>query len=160
MFWSTRLSGTASFTKWLASGEYTDCKAIIPITITTNRAPVKTAWAYVVSRRLGFDAQEALSIAHVYVHINSLKHALMLGNILNPKETKEAEEELSELPGYKAVRVDEEDRYGRRDRGRGKGKQRGYERITNKADQANSQPWVEIMNTKYVYRLVHSGKKW
>lgn len=123
-----------------------DGKAILPITITTNRAPVKTAWAYVVCRRLGFDAQESLSIAHVYVHINSLKHALMLGNILNPRETKEAEEELAELPGYKAVTVDENDRWARRDKG--KGKRRGYERITNKADQGNSQPWVEIMNTK------------
>lgn len=94
--------------------------------------------------------QESLSIAHVYVHINSLKHALMLGNILNPRETKEAEEELAELPGYKAVTVDENDRWGRRDMGRGKGRKRGYERVTDRAEQANSQPWVEVMNTKWV----------
>lgn len=49
--------------------------------------------------KLGFDVQEALSIAHVYVHLSSLKHALMLGNILNKEETKEAQDELAELPG-------------------------------------------------------------
>lgn len=48
---------------------------------------------------MGFDIQESLSIAHVFVHLSSLKHALMLGNILNKEETKEAEDELAELPG-------------------------------------------------------------
>jgi len=67
--------------------------------MTVNRAPVKTAWAYVVATRLGFDVQEALSIAHVHVHISSMKHALMLGNILNKEETREAEAEIRELPG-------------------------------------------------------------
>jgi hypothetical protein len=51
-----------------------------------------------VAETIGFDRQEALSLAHVHVHISSLKHALMLGNILNPQETKEAQEEMAELP--------------------------------------------------------------
>jgi hypothetical protein len=82
----------------LEINEITDPEALIPISITTNRAPVKTAWAFVVSERLGFDRQEALSIAHVFVHFSSMKHALMLGNIYNKQETREAEEEMAELP--------------------------------------------------------------
>lgn len=76
-----------------------DTQQLIPITVTCNRAPIKTAWAYTVARRLGFDAQEALSLAHVYVHIGSMKHALALGNIYDAAQTRDAEEEIRELPG-------------------------------------------------------------
>lgn len=111
------------------------------MTITVNRAPVKTAWAYVVAERLGFDQQEALSIAHVSVHISSLKHALMLGNILNPKETREAEEEMRELPGMHNFRKKEDPRGSK---GKGKNKEVIEDII------GSSQPWVGLMKSRYV----------
>ncbi|BEI80468.1 hypothetical protein CcaverHIS002_0109970 [Cutaneotrichosporon cavernicola] len=79
--------------------EILDPEQLIPVTVTVNRAPVKTAWAYTVARRLGFDAQESLSLAHVYVHIGSMKHALNLGNIYDAAQTRDAEDEIRELPG-------------------------------------------------------------
>jgi hypothetical protein len=116
------------------------------LTVTTNRAPVKTAWAYTVAQRLGFDVQESLSIAHGYVHISSLKHAIMLGNILNPKETKEGLEEIRELPGMSNWRVD-----------KGKGREREWDRRARekaererkeREEMASSQPWVGILKQK------------
>jgi hypothetical protein len=114
---------------------------LIPVSITTNRAPVKTAWAFVVSERLGFDRQEALSIAHVFVHFSSLKHALMLGNILNKQETKDAEEEMSELPdGARWVKKKPETSWTSRKRGREE---------EEKVDlMQSSQPWVGLLRAK------------
>ena len=88
---------------------------------------MKTAWVYAVAIRMGFDVQEALSMAHVYVHLSSLNHALMLGNILNDEETKAAQEELSELPGEPWSGV--------------KGKM-GTSTVNS------SQPWVDILKAK------------
>lgn len=116
---------------------------MIPLTVTVNRAPVKTAWAYVVARRMGFDVQESLSIAHVYVHISSLKHALMLGNILNPAEAREAEEEISELPGENGGMADGKGGAGRN---KGKGKVWGHAREGERG--GSSQPWVGILGAK------------
>ena len=87
-----------------------------------------------------FDAQEALSIAHVYVHISSMKHALVFGNIRNKDETREPEAELRELPG-------EESRYPNKAAEQGKGWKRGREKEVV-ASVGSSQPWVGIMKAK------------
>jgi len=118
-----------------------DQQVLIPVSITTNRAPVKTAWAFVVCERLGFDRQEALSLAHVFVHFSSLKHALMLGNILNKQETKEAEEEMAELPdGAKWIKKKPEVIWNKKKRGREDEKE---------ADaMQSSQPWVGLLRAK------------
>jgi hypothetical protein len=97
-----------------------------------------------VAETIGFDRQEALSLAHVHVHISSLKHALMLGNILNPQETKEAQEEMAELPdgaawvnkGKKKEPV--RDKFGRR--------RRDLEEEEKAVGSA--QPWVGLMRAK------------
>ena len=115
------------------------------MTVTTNRAPVKTAWAYTVALRLGFDVQESLSIAHVYVHISSLKHAITLGNILNPKETKEGLEEIRELPGMSTwgqKGKGREREWDRRERERGERERRERE------ETGSSQPWVGVLRAK------------
>lgn len=118
-------------------GSLANSQSLIPVTLTTNRAPVKTAWAYTVARRLGFDLQEALSIAHVYVHFSSLKHALKLGNILNAQETKDAEEEIMELPGQE------------KDPSTGnKGKGRMWGNAKEGVRGQSSQPWVGILRAR------------
>lgn len=120
-------------------------QALIPITLTVNRAPVKTAWAFIVAESMGFDRQEALSIAHVHVHISSLKHALMLGNILNPQETREAEEEVGELPDgaawIKRGKGKEKERRGKYGKGKGEEEEKPV---------GSSQPWVGLMRSKWV----------
>lgn len=84
-------------------------------------------------------------MAHVYVHLSSLKHALMLGNILNKQETAAAQEELNELPGADPDRwKKKEDRI----RGPGwKGKQRA-EAEAAQAKVGSSQPWVGILRAR------------
>ena len=42
-----------------------------PATVTINRAPVLTLWAAVVAERLGFDADEALSLAKAVAGLNA-----------------------------------------------------------------------------------------
>lgn len=113
-----------------------------------NRAPVKTAWAYVVATRLGFDRQEALSIAHVHVHISSMKHAVMLGNILNKEETREAEAEIRELPGDEQWGKKKERPGKERWKGMGRGRKGEKEEVKSIG---SSQPWVGIMRSKYVF---------
>jgi hypothetical protein len=110
-------------------------QALPDVSITTNRAPLKTAWAYAVARRLGFDVEEALSLAHVYVHIGSLKHALALGNVLNAHDTRDAEEEIRELPGESSYHVP-----GTRKRER--------ERDVVEEKVGSSQPWVGLLRSK------------
>ncbi|WVQ79433.1 hypothetical protein IAT38_001531 [Cryptococcus sp. DSM 104549] len=119
-----------------------DVGELYPLSITVNRAPVKTAWAYTIAMRLGFDHLESLSIAQAYVHISSLKHALTLGNILNEEEKREAELELGQLPdGDKGAKWKKEKE---RDRSRGGWKTKGKE-----AESVGSaQPWVEVMGSK------------
>ncbi len=109
------------------------------MTVTVNRAPVKTAWAYTVARRLGFDAQESLSLAHVYVHIGSMKHALALGNIYDAQQTREAEEEIRELPG--------EAEYRRPGAPASPKPKRRWAEPVEKAV-GSSQPWVMLLRTK------------
>ncbi|WOO77860.1 uncharacterized protein LOC62_01G001418 [Vanrija pseudolonga] len=119
--------------------EILDPERLLDVSVTVNRAPIKTAWAYAVARRRGFDAQEALSIAHVYVHISSLKHALVLGNVLNAAETREAEEEIRELPGEENYRRPD-DREAWRKRRRGEAEPA--------VSVSSGQPWVGIMRAK------------
>ena len=78
-----------------------------------------------------------------------MKHALMLGNILNKEETKEAQEELRELPGgelekwgKKAREAVEEKRTWRN---KGKPKDKTVAQIVG-----SSQPWVQILRAKWV----------
>ena len=86
---------------------------------------MKCAWTYVVARRLGFDAQEALSIAQVHVHISSLKHA---------QQAKEAEDEIRELPGEHDFKA--------------KVTTKDWKRGKPEPAVGSSQPWVGIMNSK------------
>ncbi|KAG2042350.1 hypothetical protein BDR03DRAFT_945113 [Suillus americanus] len=44
-----------------------------------NRAPLMTAWATVVAERLGFEREEALSIASVYTEMNAISKGVSLG---------------------------------------------------------------------------------
>ncbi|WWC93028.1 uncharacterized protein L201_007992 [Kwoniella dendrophila CBS 6074] len=124
-----------------------DVEHLLPLALTTNRAPVSTAWAYTISRKLGFDVAESLSLAHVYVHVSSLKHALMLGNILNEQETREAKEEIEELPGgelnlpskfRKTNSPQKKKPYFRQ-------KQNEDDNVTIRE---SSQPWIGIMRAK------------
>lgn len=107
------------------------------IRVITNRAPVKTAWAYVICMRLGFSHLESLSFAQAYVHINSLKHALMLGNILGEEETREAKMELEDLPDG-----------GQGNWSKKKGRRPGRDQIAPTAAVGSSQPWVGILGSK------------
>lgn len=113
------------------------------IRVITNRAPVKTAWAYTICMRLGFSHLESLSFAQAYVHINSLKHALMLGNILGEEETREAQRELEDLP-------DGEQGSWSKKRGRKPGK----DQVTATVAVRSSQPWVGILGSKYVFHSI------
>ncbi|WVQ75172.1 hypothetical protein IAR50_004782 [Cryptococcus sp. DSM 104548] len=112
------------------------------VKLTTNRAPVKTAWAYTIALRLGFSHPESLSLAQAYVHITSLKHALKLGGILGEQETKEARRELEELPG--GADMSGQGRDKRRKTGRGFGG--GDVPFVGGGDSA--QPWVDILGAK------------
>jgi len=44
-----------------------------------NRAPIMTAWAMVVAERMGFQREEALSIASVYTDMNAISKGVSLG---------------------------------------------------------------------------------
>lgn len=44
-----------------------------------NRAPLMTAWATIVAERLGFEREEALSIASVYTEMNAISKGVSLG---------------------------------------------------------------------------------
>ncbi|KAK4056241.1 hypothetical protein OIO90_002684 [Microbotryomycetes sp. JL221] len=47
--------------------------------VVTNRAPVMTAWAFIVLERLGFSRPEALSIAQVYTDMNASSKGVSIG---------------------------------------------------------------------------------
>ncbi|KAL7424929.1 hypothetical protein Q5752_000616 [Cryptotrichosporon argae] len=118
--------------------EVVDPEQLIPVTVTVNRAPVKTAWAYAVARRLGFSAAEALSLAHVHVHIASMKHALSVGGILNAQEEREAREELEELGENVRGKVKVEQDKSRR----------GWREEKVVLAVGSSQPWVSLLRSK------------
>jgi hypothetical protein len=58
-------------------------------TITINRAPVLTLWATVVAERLGYDPEEALSLAKALAGLNAQSKGKRLG-IYKPAEKKPA----------------------------------------------------------------------
>jgi hypothetical protein len=58
-------------------------------TITINRAPVLTLWAAVVAERLGFDRDEALSLAKAVAGLNAQAKGRRLG-IFKPHEERAA----------------------------------------------------------------------
>ncbi|KAI0773438.1 hypothetical protein BC629DRAFT_1291076 [Irpex lacteus] len=44
-----------------------------------NRAPIMTAWSFIVAERLGFSREEALSIASVYTEMNAISKGVSIG---------------------------------------------------------------------------------
>lgn len=68
-----------------------------------------------------------------------MKHALVLGNVLNAQETREAEEEIRELPGEENYRRPD-DREAWRKRRRGE--------VEPAVSVSSGQPWVGIMRAK------------
>ncbi|RPD67196.1 hypothetical protein L227DRAFT_619426 [Lentinus tigrinus ALCF2SS1-6] len=59
--------------------EVLDEEAIKPKYTVVNRAPIMMAWAFVVAERLGFQREEALSIASVYTEMNAISKGVSLG---------------------------------------------------------------------------------
>ncbi|KAJ6628697.1 hypothetical protein B0H10DRAFT_1940108 [Mycena sp. CBHHK59/15] len=51
-----------------------------------NRAPLMTAWSTLVAERLGFQREEALSIASVYTELNAISKGVALGVFKEGKE--------------------------------------------------------------------------
>lgn len=58
-----------------------------PETVKINRAPVMTLWAMVVAERLGFDHEEALSLAKAVTGLNAQSKGQRLG-IFEPGQEK------------------------------------------------------------------------
>ncbi|KAJ9092536.1 hypothetical protein QFC21_006767 [Naganishia friedmannii] len=111
--------------------EIHDIEEIRAQTVVTNRAPCMTAWAYIIAEKMGFDRLEALSLASTFTSVTSTKHALALGNIYTPEQTRDAQLEMDELPQPAGKRS----RYASDDASRlREGEQGGH-----------SQPWVSIM---------------
>ncbi|KAF9268051.1 hypothetical protein L218DRAFT_918285 [Marasmius fiardii PR-910] len=54
--------------------------------VVINRAPLMTAWATVVAERMGFQREEALSIASVYTEMNAISKGVSLGIFKAGKE--------------------------------------------------------------------------
>jgi len=57
-------------------------------TITINRAPVLTLWATVVAERLGFDADEALTLGKALAGLNAQSKGRALGIFKPPAQEK------------------------------------------------------------------------
>lgn len=70
-------------------------------TVSINRAPVLTLWAYVVARRLGFRKAEALTLGKAVAGLNAQAKGRRLG-IYSPKEEKpkEARENRKKDEGF------------------------------------------------------------
>ncbi|KAL4076062.1 hypothetical protein J3A83DRAFT_4089915 [Scleroderma citrinum] len=66
-----------------------------------NRAPLMTAWAMIVAERLGFQREEALSIASVYTEMNAVTKGVSLGLIDESRK-----KEIETLPEGKQPYVD------------------------------------------------------
>ncbi|OBZ70197.1 hypothetical protein A0H81_09990 [Grifola frondosa] len=63
----------------LEFNEVLDEEAIKTKHTVINRAPIMTAWAFVVAERLGFQREEALSVASVYTEMNAITKGVSLG---------------------------------------------------------------------------------
>ncbi|KAI0771594.1 hypothetical protein BD413DRAFT_624977 [Trametes elegans] len=72
----------------LEFNEILDEEAIKTKYTVVNRAPIMTAWAFVVAERLGFRREEALSIASVYTEMNAVAKGASLG--LVPDKQRQA----------------------------------------------------------------------
>jgi hypothetical protein len=64
-------------------------------TLSINRAPVLTLWAAVVAQRLGFDADEALTLGRAVAGLNAQSKGRRLG-IFKPHEEKPAKARTKE----------------------------------------------------------------
>jgi len=67
-------------------------------TVTVNRAPVLTLWGAVVAERLGFDADEALSLGKVLAGLNAQAKGRALG-IYGPPKGRGGEQPRKRGPG-------------------------------------------------------------
>ncbi|KAJ7590908.1 hypothetical protein C8J56DRAFT_783011 [Mycena floridula] len=63
----------------LEFNEVMDEKVLITKSTVVNRAPVMSAWSMIVAERLGFQREEALSIASVYTEMNAISKGVSLG---------------------------------------------------------------------------------
>lgn len=63
----------------LEFNEILDEKVLMSKFTVVNRAPVMTAWSFVVAERMGFQREEALSIATVYTEMNAISKGVSLG---------------------------------------------------------------------------------
>ncbi|KAJ3840584.1 hypothetical protein F5878DRAFT_640285 [Lentinula raphanica] len=72
-------SGDSSGYQNLDFNEVLDESILQSKSTVVNRAPLMTAWATVVSERLGFQREEALSIASSYTEMNALSKGVSLG---------------------------------------------------------------------------------
>lgn len=63
----------------LVFNEVLDEEALKPKFVVVNRAPIMMAWAFVVAERLGFQREEALSIASVYTEMNAISKGVSIG---------------------------------------------------------------------------------
>ncbi|KAK0230875.1 hypothetical protein IW262DRAFT_1262902 [Armillaria fumosa] len=59
--------------------EVLDTEILLKKSTVINRAPLMAAWAMIVAERLGFQREEALSIASVYTEMNALSKGVSLG---------------------------------------------------------------------------------
>ncbi|THH05629.1 hypothetical protein EW146_g9851, partial [Bondarzewia mesenterica] len=59
--------------------ELLDEDVLKPKFTVVNRAPIMMAWAFIVAERLGFQREEALSIASVYTEMNAISKGISLG---------------------------------------------------------------------------------
>ncbi|CAK5275614.1 unnamed protein product [Mycena citricolor] len=59
--------------------EVLDEQALQSRSTVVNRAPLMTAWSFLVAQRLGFGLEEALSIASVYTELNAISKGVSIG---------------------------------------------------------------------------------
>ncbi|KAJ7638884.1 hypothetical protein FB45DRAFT_415481 [Roridomyces roridus] len=59
--------------------EIQDEEVLMTKSTVVNRAPLMTAWATLVAERLGFQREEALSIASVFTELNAISKGVSLG---------------------------------------------------------------------------------
>ncbi|KAJ3866084.1 hypothetical protein EV359DRAFT_72057 [Lentinula novae-zelandiae] len=71
--------GEGSEFKSLDFNEVLDESTLQSKSAVVNRAPLMTAWATVVAERMGFQREEALSIASSYTEMNALSKGVSLG---------------------------------------------------------------------------------
>ncbi|EJD53607.1 hypothetical protein AURDEDRAFT_95872 [Auricularia subglabra TFB-10046 SS5] len=83
----------------LSFDEVLDEEAIQSESVITNRAPVMTAWAMIVGERMGFQREEALSIASAYTEMNAISKGVSIG-VFNSSRGKGVELAKGEAQPY------------------------------------------------------------